>query len=160
MKRFIALTVLAMVAGCAPDPKSGKGFTLPDGDAQAGKATFVRLQCNACHRVEGVTFDTESVKGDQAAGDESAKRREEAVVLGGEKAYVETYGDLVTSIINPSHRFAAGYPDDTVKTDEGESQMRLYNDVMTVTELIDLVTFLQQHYRVRIPDQTPYVPYY
>ena len=85
--------------------------------------------------------------------------REELIALGGVTRLVKTYGDLVTSIINPSHRYSIGYAAEEVKTD-GESQMRLYNDEMTVTQLIDLVTFLQPHYEVDIYPRTPYVPFY
>ena len=124
-KTALGVLLLSALVGCATDPKSGWGFTLPAGDAERGKATFVALQCNACHTVDGVV----------------------------------TYGDLVTSIINPSHRFALGYQSDEIQ--EGDvSKMRLYNDEMTVTQLADLVTFLQQHYEVEIYVPTPFVPYY
>ena len=43
---------------------------------------------------------------------------------------------------------------------DGKSKMRLYNDEMTVTQLTDLVTFLQSHYDVRAYQPTPYMPYY
>ncbi|PAY18155.1 cytochrome C [Rhodopirellula sp. SM50] len=120
---------------------------MPEGDAERGKATFVALQCNACHTVDGVELDA-SVSEDVTT-----------VALGGKKGYVVTYGDLVTSIINPSHRFALGYKSDEIQ--EGEvSKMRSYNDEMTVTQLADLVTFLQQHYEVEIYVPTPFVPYY
>lgn len=49
----LILTVMLMVA-CAPKPESSRGFRLPDGDAAAGRATFVRLNCHGCHEVEGL----------------------------------------------------------------------------------------------------------
>ena len=70
--------------------------------------------------------------------------------LGGEVSKVKTYGDLLTSIINPSHKLAKGYPLDAV-SDDGESKMYRYNDYMTVQELIDIVMFLQPHYEIVIP---------
>ncbi|QDV44326.1 hypothetical protein Enr13x_41910 [Stieleria neptunia] len=146
-KTALCVLMLSALVGCAPDPKSGWGFTLPEGDAERGKATFVALQCNACHTVDGVELDAD-VSEDVTT-----------VALGGKKGYVVTYGDLVTSIINPSHRFALGYQSDEIQ--EGEvSKMRSYNDEMTVTQLADLVTFLQQHYQVEIYVPTPFVPYY
>lgn len=81
------------------------------------------------------------------------------IALGGDTTYVRTYGDLVTSIINPSHRFAAGYSAAETRVD-GSSKMRIYNDELTVTELADLVAFLQQHYKLRAYQPSPYVPYY
>ncbi|QEF98963.1 hypothetical protein Mal15_30210 [Stieleria maiorica] len=147
VKKVLGVVLLSTVAGCTSDPKSGWGFTLPEGDAVRGKATFVELKCNACHTVAGVELD-------QTNPEEVA-----TVALGGTKGYVVTYGELVTSIINPSHRFALGYISEEIK--EGEvSKMRLYNDEMTVTQLSDLVTFLQEHYQVEIYVPTPFVPYY
>ena len=74
-------------------------------------------------------------------------------------ARIKTYGELVTSIINPSHRLAKGYAEANVAM-EGKSNMTVYNDVMTVRELIDLVAFLQSHYELRVYDHTVYSPYF
>lgn len=149
MKSPIAMVALLLLLGlgCTPDPKSGAGFSLPDGDAQRGQETFAQLQCQACHTVLGVEFV------------ELETSDETMIALGGVTPRVKTYGDLVTSIINPSHRFAHGYSDEQIKQN-GESKMRLYNDEMTVTQLTDLVTFLQAHYKVRAYQPTPYMPYY
>jgi mono/diheme cytochrome c family protein len=144
---FVAALLLLLGSGCAPDPESGKGFSLPDGDAQRGQETFAQLQCQACHTVSGVEFD------------ELETSDKTMIALGGVTPRVKTYGDLVTSIINPSHRFALGYSDEEIKSD-GKSKMRLYNDEMTVTQLTDLVTFLQSHYKVKAYQPTPYMPYY
>ena len=38
--------------------------------------------------------------------------------------------------------------------------MTNYNDVMTVTQLADLVAFLQSHYELKDYEPTPYGPYY
>ncbi len=144
---LLILVVLACLVGCAPDPKSGAGFTLPDGDAERGQQTFVQLQCHACHTVSNLEFEKLDTQENRM------------IALGGITANVKTYGDLVTSIINPSHRFAFGYSDEETRTD-GESRMRLYNDEMTVTQLIDLVAFLQSRYKVEAYQPTPYLPYY
>jgi hypothetical protein len=69
------------------------------------------------------------------------------VVLGGGVTRVKSYGELVTSIINPSHRLARRHPAGKI-SQEGQSLMTPYNDVMTVTQLIDLVAFLQAQYDV------------
>jgi len=57
-----------------------------------------------------------------------------------------SYGQLATSIVNPSHRLSRRYRTDEV-SQEGESLMTSYNDVLTVTQLTDLIAFLQAHYR-------------
>jgi hypothetical protein len=77
------------------------------------------------------------------------------VELGGEVTFQKTYADLVTGIINPSHRLAAGY-DPNLVSQGGKSRMTVYNDVMTVAELIDIVTFLEAHYELRPYEPTIY----
>jgi len=119
---------------------------LPDGSADAGREVFVQLQCHECHSVSGV---------DLPKLDEP---REPVIKLGGEVARISTYGELVTSIINPSHKLAKGYAKEEVATD-GESQMRNYNDAMTVTELVDLVAFLQSRYKLKPFEPSDYPMY-
>jgi hypothetical protein len=73
------------------------------------------------------------------------------VELGGKVTRVRTYGELVTAIINPSHKLADGYPVKEVSED-GKSKMTFYNGYMTVQQLIDIVMFLQPQYEVVVPD--------
>jgi hypothetical protein len=77
------------------------------------------------------------------------------VVLGGETQTIKTYGELVSSVINPSHKLIRGYPEEEVSQD-GKSLMTVYNDRMTVQQLIDLVAFLQSKYEVVVPEYTYY----
>lgn len=143
---MMGVAALVAISGCTEEAAQAKGFALPEGDAAAGRATFIRLQCQQCH----------SVSGDTLPGQAGAER-DVAVVLGGEVTKVRTYGDLVTSIINPSHRIK---PDPRQTLADGDvSRMRIYNDVMTVLELVDIVTYLQQQYDVVPPPQF-YAPYY
>lgn len=143
----VILAMIPIVVGCAQDPKSGAGFTLPEGDVARGQLTFVELRCHACHTVAAIEFG------------ELSEAKQTMIALGGEKPNVVTYGELVTSIINPSHRFAANYAEEQT-AENGRSKMRIYNDEMTVTQLTDLVTFLESHYEVRAYQPTPYMPYY
>ena len=146
---FIIITFCASLLACTGGKESPRGFSLPEGNAEAGKAIFVALQCNACH----FTSDIEQLT--------TAKAKAEgiSVKLGGELVRVKTYADLVTSIINPSHRLSAGYPEDMVALD-GASRMRNYNDVMTVEQLISLVSYLQPHYSVRVEKPSTYRRYH
>lgn len=137
---LVAALALAGVAGCEPQ---SRGFALPPGDAERGQAEFVALGCNGCHSVAGV---------DKLA---AGGHPDIHVVLGGQVTRVKTYGDLVTSIINPSHRLSRGN-DPTTMDEAGASRMRLYNDVMTVSQLIDLTAFLQSKYEVWVPDYHMY----
>lgn len=137
---MLTISILA-VTGCDVGPKSAIGFKLPDGNAAAGQVAFINHQCTACHSVKDVDLPAPETPGTAS------------VVLGGEVTAIKTYGQLVTSIINPTHTLAPGYPISGI-TEDGDSLMRVYNDVMTVRELTDLVMFLQSHYDVVVP------PYY
>ena len=124
---FAALTM----ASC--EKTESIGFSLPKGDINSGKAAFVKFQCAACHTL---------------GGPEDLRQGIDTVMtlpLGGETSRIHSYGELVTSVINPSHVLSKSFPSAEVSVD-GNSKMRSYNDVMTVRELVDLVTFLQSQY--------------
>jgi hypothetical protein len=141
---LVNLSLIICLAGCGSDDNQ---FTLPPGDAERGQAAFVKFRCYDCHRVHGV---------DLPLGEEP----DQAVVeLGGEVERLRDYGDLVTAIVNPSHRLAKGY-DASLVANEGKSRMTVYNDVMTVSQLVDLVAFLQAHYELRPYEPTTYPDYY
>ena len=127
--------------------QSSVGFRLPDGNAAAGQAAFVVLRCNACHEVRAANI--EHLGGSIAH-----------VPLGGETTRVRTYGELVTSIINPSHRIAPPNRNDRA-TPQGESLMSYayLNDVMTVQQLVDLVAFLQPTYEIVQPPPVKWAIY-
>ena len=142
--RLISLVVCVLfLHACGSDPKSPWGFRLPDGDAVKGQALFVELQCNACHTIAELELAA------------PVQRGPVAVVLGGPVARVKTYGDLVSSVINPSHKLIFNYPEEDIARD-GESLMRIYNETMTVQQLIDLVAFLQPQYKVSLPQYSYY----
>ena len=142
--RLISLIACVLfLNACGSDPKSPWGFRLPDGDAIKGQALFVDLQCNACHTIAELELAPPAQKGPVA------------VVLGGPVARVKTYGDLVSSVINPSHKLISSYPKEDV-SQNGESLMRTYNETMTVQQLIDLVAFLQLQYKVTLPQHSYY----
>jgi L-cysteine S-thiosulfotransferase len=124
---------------CQADPRSSAGFRLPPGDVERGRVAFVELKCHACHEVSGLDDLPAPVVDPKVP-----------VVLGGEIPHVRTDGDLITSIINPSHKIAPGYPLDEVRRGE-ESRMIDYSDAMTVRQMIDLVAFLQSRYTVIRP---------
>ena len=130
--------LLAGLAACEADRMSERGFSLPPGDPVAGRAAFLYMHCYECHTIAGEEFPA------------LAMREPLEVELGGKVTRVKSYGELVTSIINPSHKLASGYAVDVVSTG-GESRMPVYNDYMTVQELIDIVMYLQPHYEVYVP---------
>ena len=134
----ILLLSLAAISGCEADRMSEKGFSLPPGDAIQGRETFLYMHCHECHSIADVELPAVALADPPF------------VELGGKVSRVKTYGELVTAIINPSHKLAMGYPVETV-SNEGQSKMPNYNGFMTVQELIDIVMFLQPHYEVFVP---------
>ncbi|WP_114325095.1 cytochrome C [Candidatus Colwellia aromaticivorans] len=131
---YFAFISISLVS-CDLGPDSPQGFSLPQGDVDKGAMVLTKYQCLACHHINGI---------EQAAGINNPGLN---VRLGGNSTKVKTYAELVTSVINPSHKLARGYPLAIVTVD-GESKMRNFNDVMTIAELVDLVEFLQPHYKL------------
>jgi hypothetical protein len=138
------LGLIICLTGCASEDAQ---FTLPQGDAERGQEAFVKFRCFDCHLVHGINLPP---------GEEP---NQVMVELGGKVDRLRGYGDLVTAIINPSHRLAKGYSESMVAND-GKSRMTVYNDVMTVSQLIDIVAFLQSHYELRPYETTSYPDYY
>ena len=141
MKRhYVALSMIAvaLLGACEADRMSEKGFSLPKGDPLAGREAFLYMHCHECHSIAGEELPV------------VASADPPFVELGGKVSRVKTYGDLVTAIINPSHKLAKGYPVDEVSLN-GQSRMPIYNGFMTVQELVDIVMFLQPHYEVFVP---------
>lgn len=137
MKTIKLLTIIVpvLILSACDNPKSSRGFRLPDGDVIAGKDVFTTLECNTCHTVEGVDFPP-PVKFN--------------IHLGGESPRIKTYGELVTSVINPSHVISGKY---RAELKEGKiSPMPDFNRMMTVQQVIDLVAFLQPRYRLMMPE--------
>ncbi len=147
--RFVValmLVSLAALSACDRDAMmSSKGFRLPEGDATVGREVFLYMQCHQCHSISGETLPV--IPGQEPP----------YVELGGKVTKVKTYGQLITAIINPTHKLAPGYAAEVVSKD-GKSNMYFYNEHMTVQELVDLVMFLQPHYDVVVP-QTRYNTY-
>lgn len=145
LNRILWLGCAALFVGCSSS--SEKSYTLPAGNAERGKETFVAFRCYDCHQVSGVDLPV-------------AEEPNQAIVkLGGEVPRIKTYGELVTAIVNPSHKLAAGYTEALVSRN-GQSKMTVYNDVMTVTQLTDLVAFLQSHYKLQSYEPTDYPVYF
>jgi mono/diheme cytochrome c family protein len=143
---LLPLVLILVLQACNFGPESPKGFSLPQGNSVEGEKVFMKYQCLACHNLEGIAYETVN------------KEFEPPVLLGGTSTRVRTYAELVTSIINPSHKLAHNYQLALIQED-GESKMLVFNDVMTVTELVNLVTFLQPKYKLPHYEYTHYGPY-
>lgn len=136
----IVLAGALLLGACDREARmASTGFRLPDGDPQAGREAFIYMQCHQCHTIEGMELPI--IPGQEPP----------YVELGGKVTAVKTYGQLITAVIYPSHKLANGYAKEVVSQD-GESNMYVYNEHMTVQELIDIVMFLQPQYDVVIPE--------
>lgn len=111
------------------------------------RALFVSYGCIGCHTIPNLDLPQPEQDGPVR------------VILGGRVSRVKTYPELVTSIINPSHRVSARYLRADEVSRDGESLMVPYNDVMTVTELINLVAFLESRYEEFERPRVRYAPY-
>jgi hypothetical protein len=144
MKKSIVLSsIVAMSVGlsaCDLSKESARGFSLPEGNAEAGEQAFVSYGCINCHKVEGVT-----------APANHKYLLAKPVQLGGPSSLVRSYGELVTSIINPSHKLSPRVPVSQSSIGQ-QSKMANLNDELVVTDLVNLVTFLQPKFNVK-PDR-------
>lgn len=124
---FLPSIVLAANAPSAPKVPQGWKFTLPDGDANAGKTVFLHTKCYSCHTLE-VSGEKLPAPRSKGAGPN----------LNGYAALPKEY--LAEAIIKFHPVVAA--PGYVVK--EGRAAMGEYNHFLTVQEVIDLVAFLKQ----------------
>jgi hypothetical protein len=132
-----ALTALSMAA-CKPLRRTE--LVLPPGDSERGRAAFIALKCHECHTVEGVT-------------DLPAPTTTTPIHLGGEVDRLRSYDRLVTAIIHPDIKREVQPP-------AGATAMPVVNDKMTVTQMVDLTTFLLPRYRLRpLPTYVPLDPW-
>jgi len=130
----LALTMSGAILSCAmpaekpASQESAVLAVLPAGDATAGREAFARLHCTACHQVAGDPGLAPTVAAQPGP------------VLGPAQASL-TQGELVSAIVVPSHS--------VVRRPEGVadnewSQMGDFTEVMTVSQLVDLVAYLEQ----------------
>ncbi len=143
------LVIVTLMYACQ---NQSRGFVLPDGDIQKGKALFVSLQCTDCHSMDNIAWTGSKTENDPE------------VKLGGKVTSLKMYGELVTSVINPSHKISPKFlAEQQMTMPEGSSKMetRHYNEMMTVQQLVDLVAYLQSEYKLVKPTVPyPYYPYY
>ena len=142
-----AATALLALAGCDHEPYQSRGFALPEGNEDMGRMVFIATGCHGCHSVSGIDLP------------EPIRQGPVAIELGGEVTKVKSYGELVTAVINPSHKLIAGYAQADVTSDTGESLMPDFNKRISVQDLIDVVAFLAPRYEV-VPPKTDFPIYH
>lgn len=140
-KKYISLIIVmvaCLLSACEQGKLSGKGLYLPKGNIDEGKTAFIDLNCHQCHTVANVELPAFAPETPLIS-----------LHLGGELYRVKTYGELITAIINPNHIISAEYLQQLSKFAQDEtsqSPMISFNDEMTVTQLINIVTFLNAQY--------------
>ena len=131
----VVLSLTVLVVGCAYAP--GISVPIQQGDIDRGRQAFIDHQCHQCHSVAGVRLPALAGAGPVQ------------LQLGGEVIAVRSYGELLTSIINPNHVVSESYRQQLQleATVPLESPMPMpHIDTMSVRQLIDLVAFLDSRY--------------
>jgi L-cysteine S-thiosulfotransferase len=143
MKKLLATALFAAtLPACAPN--SALIVHFPLGNTQRGREAFVALECHACHRIADVEI--------QPHPNPSSV----SVALGGHTPRIETYGDIITAIVNPSHRLARSYRVVAGRREPSPMQAQFLNDVMTTQQLVDIAAFLRTEYEYVPPPPPPY----
>jgi uncharacterized protein involved in high-affinity Fe2+ transport len=106
----------------------GWQFRFPDGDPQAGRAVFAKLECYQCHTIQGESFPQPSMTAGNTGPELTGM---------GTHHPVEYFAE---SILSPNTVIVTGpgYTDA-----DGMSIMPDYRGSLTVAELIDLVTYVK-----------------
>lgn len=144
---FAILILTTILSACEKSPPPVKGFVLPEGDIQRGQEVFTSVGCRNCHTIAGLDLPPL----------EQAPLFD--IDLGGQVHRVKTYGELLNSIVNPNHTVSPRYRI-TLDPDErkdAQSPMPVFNDVISVTQLIDLTAFLHSRYEFLAPQYRGYM---
>ena len=128
----------------------GWRFTLPPGDAQAGRAVFAKLECSKCHEVKP---DFPKTGGAGDAG---------PALTGMGSHHPPEY--FAQSILDPNAVILAG---PGYVGPDGRSIMPDYRDSLTLTELLDLVAYItslrgdehEHHHEANAPQEQTAGPY-
>lgn len=135
LRRIALLFVIVLVwpvgilGSAALAAETPGGLVLPPGDAAVGRLVFVKMQCNHCHMATS----------ELSQGIDLPVAATPAPLLNADVAK-KSQAELVTSILNPSHKIERKA---AVVTEGKLSPMGDFTHALTVRQLIDLVAFLQ-----------------
>ncbi len=137
VRNLVIVAGVAMWAGALwadptpPSPHLPKGwtFSLPAGDAVAGKEAVRKMECYTCHRIPTGGFPEARTSGGRGPD-----------LVPAYSTLPREY--LAEAIINP-HKFMAGTLEHYRGLEKVSSEMRDYSDLMSVRELLDIVEFLK-----------------
>lgn len=132
LSAIVALSSLA--ASRAQDAAAGPKPVVPLGKADAGQAVFVTKGCHQCHSAGTTKLPPVDL----------APRL--VIELGGDVHGRWTRDDFARAILDPNHLVSEDYKIAMIRIGDHfkaeNSPMPTFGDVLRVSELIDLVTFL------------------
>lgn len=138
MNKTIAIIIIlasTLLFGCGQGADSQAGVNLPYGVMGRGKAVFKKYQCLACHSIEGYEDNAVPI------------RLDPPINFCSKSSKLNTYSQRVNLLVNPSHNITQQAANAAAVTSNGDiPQMENFNNLMTVTELTDVVAFLQHAY--------------
>ncbi len=105
-------------------------FTLPAGDAAAGRKVFIEAECYKCHEVKGEKFPAVAEK-EKGVGSELSQM-----------AGMHPVEFFAESIINPNAVIDPKGKELGYLGEDGKSKMPDYSDVLTVKQVSDLAAYL------------------
>ena len=147
-RQVLALVAVLLLAGCGgdPDPLTADGFVLPKGNADHGLAVFLEQGCRQCHEVAGLELP---------AYDGVVSLQ---IELGGKRARIKDYGELLTSVVNPDHVLSDEYKKMLNKAEEAKSDSPMpdFTERLSVRDLINIVQFLHSRYEELVPEYRGY----
>lgn len=131
-----SLSLCLALGACSDQAKPVQGFVLPPGDIEAGQQVFIAYRCFSCHSIPDVELPERNVEPPFE------------IVLGGKILRVNNYGELLTSVVYPDHVLSPKYQSQlkAAGKEANMTTMPYFGDTMTVTELINLVEFLNAQY--------------
>ena len=113
--------VLSQQAGLEMHHPKGWKFTMPKGDPAKGREVFEKYVCYVCHEVRGENFPPGSKAGPELT----------------QMGPLHPLEYFTESVVNPSAHAAKKH-----RGPDGKSTMPVYNERMSVQELIDLSTYM------------------
>ena len=125
LRKFLLLSFLL---SCIPAYGAVEHLSLPEGDPEKGRETFIALKCNACHEVRG-----------DVSMEKTAAARPGPKLGVAQSRYKADF--LADSIVFPSHAIKPGFR--TPESVKGVSRMGDFSDTMTIRELADIVAYLK-----------------
>jgi len=133
---FVSLLIFLLLGACTEQQQPVRGFVLPPGDIEAGQQVFVAYRCYSCHTIPDVELPEREVEPPFE------------IALGGKILRVNNYGELLTSVVYPDHVLSSQYKSQlkAAGKEADLTPMPYFGDSMTVTELINLVEFLNAQY--------------